>query len=143
MQAYASVLVCVRAGGHTSNCPNTPGFVSVHAKLAFTGSTWFDTLNVCVWLCWLSFDYGYVCVVGCQKHLKVCSVVASFPGTLSYAFAYGSAVKPQKVSAVGSMIDFVFATDDPVAWHATNMKVCILGGLNQVESARHALAGAT
>eukprot|EP00729_Bicosta_minor_P005990 gene5990-34659_t len=49
-------------------------------------------------------------------------VAASFPSPISYGFAYGSAVALQDGTAAGKMIDFVFAVDDPMVWHAANIK---------------------
>jgi translocator assembly and maintenance protein 41 len=55
-----------------------------------------------------------------KEQLK--KIVDHFP-TCVYAFAYGSAVFPQKNNrSRGSMIDLVFVTDDPVEWHRDNLE---------------------
>jgi translocator assembly and maintenance protein 41 len=52
------------------------------------------------------------------------AVLASVPPT-AYAFAYGSGAVPQAGRAASSsappMVDFIFAVDDPRAWHAANL----------------------
>uniref|UniRef100_A0A672Q5Z6 Phosphatidate cytidylyltransferase, mitochondrial n=1 Tax=Sinocyclocheilus grahami TaxID=75366 RepID=A0A672Q5Z6_SINGR len=49
-------------------------------------------------------------------------VLSRFPRDISLAFAYGSAVFRQTGGQMGkSMLDFVFAVDDPVTWHTMNL----------------------
>ena len=53
------------------------------------------------------------------------SALASFPG-VQHAFAYGSAVFAQpgaEALRIGApMVDYIFAVDDPVSWHAANLE---------------------
>ncbi|OBS74713.1 hypothetical protein A6R68_14750, partial [Neotoma lepida] len=52
-------------------------------------------------------------------------ILAHFPEDLSLAFAYGSAVYRQAGPSAhqeNPMLDLVFTVDDPVAWHAKNLK---------------------
>ncbi|XP_049622263.1 phosphatidate cytidylyltransferase, mitochondrial isoform X2 [Suncus etruscus] len=52
-------------------------------------------------------------------------ILAHFPEDLSLAFAYGSGVFRQagpSSNQKDSMLDFVFAVDDPLAWHKRNLK---------------------
>ncbi|XP_006506615.1 phosphatidate cytidylyltransferase, mitochondrial isoform X1 [Mus musculus] len=52
-------------------------------------------------------------------------ILAHFPEDLSLAFAYGSAVYRQAGPSAhqeNPMLDLVFTVDDPVAWHAMNLK---------------------
>ncbi|XP_058534795.1 phosphatidate cytidylyltransferase, mitochondrial isoform X2 [Ochotona princeps] len=52
-------------------------------------------------------------------------ILSHFPEELSLAFAYGSGVFRQagpNSDQKNAMLDFVFTVDDPVAWHAKNMK---------------------
>ncbi|XP_054992354.1 phosphatidate cytidylyltransferase, mitochondrial isoform X1 [Sorex araneus] len=52
-------------------------------------------------------------------------ILAHFPEELSLAFAYGSGVFRQagpSSSQKDAMLDFVFAVDDPLAWHSKNLQ---------------------
>ncbi|KAM5279852.1 phosphatidate cytidylyltransferase, mitochondrial [Ctenodactylus gundi] len=52
-------------------------------------------------------------------------ILSHFPEQLSLAFAYGSAVYRQagpSADQKNAMLDFVFAVEDPAAWHAENLK---------------------
>uniref|UniRef100_A0A8C6IFG7 Phosphatidate cytidylyltransferase, mitochondrial n=1 Tax=Mus spicilegus TaxID=10103 RepID=A0A8C6IFG7_MUSSI len=52
-------------------------------------------------------------------------ILAHFPEDLSLAFAYGSMVYRQagpNAHQENPMLDLVFTIDDPVAWHAMNLK---------------------
>lgn len=52
-------------------------------------------------------------------------ILSHFPEELSLAFAYGSGVFRQagpNSDQKNAMLDFVFTVDDPVVWHAENMK---------------------
>nr|XP_020728223.1 phosphatidate cytidylyltransferase, mitochondrial isoform X2 [Odocoileus virginianus texanus] len=52
-------------------------------------------------------------------------ILSHFPEELSLAFAYGSGVYRQagpSSDQKNAVLDFVFAVDDPVAWHSENLK---------------------
>ncbi|XP_077607728.1 phosphatidate cytidylyltransferase, mitochondrial isoform X4 [Crocuta crocuta] len=52
-------------------------------------------------------------------------ILSHFPEELSLAFAYGSGVYRQvgpSSDQKNAMLDFVFAVDDPIAWHSKNLK---------------------
>ncbi|KAM4769419.1 phosphatidate cytidylyltransferase, mitochondrial isoform 2-T2 [Cyanocitta cristata] len=57
--------------------------------------------------------------------VKFRRVLAQFPQELSLAFAYGSGVFRQAGASAehgeNNMLDFVFAVDDAVSWHMTNL----------------------
>ncbi|KAK3512568.1 hypothetical protein QTP70_017235 [Hemibagrus guttatus] len=52
-------------------------------------------------------------------------ILSQFPQDISLAFAYGSGVFKQAGASQGqmrnNMLDFVFAVDDPITWHAMNL----------------------
>lgn len=54
-------------------------------------------------------------------------ILARFPYRFSYAFAYGSGVKQQTGYSASdpkdSLIDLVFCVDDPLSWHAENIRL--------------------
>lgn len=52
------------------------------------------------------------------------SILHSFKPPIRYAFAYGSAVFPQKShpSSQNSMLDFIFAVSHPSHWHSINLQ---------------------
>lgn len=59
--------------------------------------------------------------------IRSLNLLSRFPAHLSFAFAYGSGVKLQRgyteAQQKATMIDMVFCVDNPIEWHAANLRM--------------------